>query len=166
MEIWLGEKNRCARRFFGSLLSIALVLGTCPASATDLVDLPSPPADAPAGQKLDGIQIGLWTEKSVYHGNEIRNVWRFALSDRKSGVTIGVGGNLYEHSFLYISRDGVVIATLPMTAGIDGIVNPTSTAGGISGMLSDLPSGTYHLVWKTNAFESNTIVIEILNDQP
>lgn len=101
MEIWLGEKIRYARRFFGILLSIALPLVVCPATATDFLDLPSPPDNAPAGQKLEGIQIGLWTEKSVYRRNEIRNVWRFALSDRKSGITIGVGGNLYERSPLY-----------------------------------------------------------------
>lgn len=162
------RRIRRARHSWGNFLSasllLVLVLGLDSAKATEYVDMPSPPDNAPAGQKLDGIQIGLWTEKSVYRSNEIRNVWRFARSDRVSAITIGVGGNLYEDSFLYIFSDGEVLAKLPMTAGMDGISNPTSTAGGISEILSDLPSGAYQLVWKTKTCDSNTIAFEIRND--
>jgi len=130
----------------------------------DFLKLPSPPADALAGQSVDGVQIGLWTEKSVYRGNEIRNVWMLDRNDRSSATTIGVGGNLFDHSFLHVSSKHVVVAELPVGSGIDGMVNPASRAGGISEILANLPSGIYQLIWKTSTVESNTITIEIRND--
>lgn len=164
MKTLLGLKLRCAGHSWGRFLSVVLVFVVSVSAAAEHSELPNPPDEAACGQKVDGIQIGLWTEKSVYRGNEVRNVWMFARTDRSSPTTIGVGGNLFEHSFLYISSKNVVVATLPLDGGIDGILNPTSMAGGISGMLADLPRGTYQLVWKTDMFESNTIAIEIEND--
>ena len=137
----------------------------CATPEPDLSEIPGPPTDAPIGEKHDGVQIGLWTEKPVYEGNEIRNVWRLVRNDRSSGITIGVGGSLFKNSFLYITAANKEVAKIPMGGGIDGIVNPTRSSGGLSGYLGMLPTGTYQLNWKTETHKSNTITIEIKNGE-
>lgn len=147
-----------------ALIIPALVIAA-PKAETDLSKVSEPPADAPTGKELDGVQIGLWTEKTVYKGNEIRNVWRLARNDRSSGITIGVGGSLFKNSVLYITAANKEVTRIPMGGGIDGIVNPTRTSGGLSGHLEMLPAGTYQLNWKTETHKSNTITIEIKNGE-
>jgi hypothetical protein len=138
----------------------ALVLAE-PRWETDLSKISEPPIDALTGKTHQGVQIGLWTEKSIYVGTEIRNVWRLVRNDRSSDITIGVGGSLYRNSFVYVTSNGEEIAKLPLNGGIDGIVNPTHIAGGLSQQLAMLPSGAYQLIWKTETHESNSITIEI-----
>ena len=144
-----------------AFLMISAPVCAAPEPKPDWSELLEPPADAPAGEKHDGVQIGLWTEKPVYEGNEIRNVWMLARSDRSSAITIGVGGSLFQDSFLYITSNDKNVAKIPLNGGIDGIVNPTEFCGGLSGLLAKLPLGKYELIWRTGAFTSNRIVIEI-----
>ena len=151
---------------FAPLIMMPALILAAPKPETDLLKISEPPIDARTGQKHEGVQIALWTEKPVYVGAEIRNVWMFARKDRDSSITIGVGGSLFKNSFLYITRDSKEVAKFPLNGGFDGIVNPTHVAGGLSGMLATLPSGTYELIWKTDTHQSNPIVIEIKSGSP
>ena len=146
---------------FAALVIMPALVMAEPKCQADLSKISRPPTDTPTGQKHQGVQIGLWTEKAVYVGAEIRNVWIIARDDRSSDITIGVGGSLYRNSFVYVTSNNVDIAKFPLDGGIDGMVNPTSVAGGLSQQLAILPCGTYNLIWKTATHESNTITIEI-----
>jgi hypothetical protein len=154
-----------------SILSIFLISGGVLFGAKALTEeavdkLPSPPADAKAGVIHDGVQIGLWTQKENFTGDEIRNVWIFARKTRSSAITIGVGGRLYKDSFLYITDATKKVTKIPAKGPVDGMVDPSAFAGGISGWLAKLPKGTYDLVWKTEKFKSNTLRINIQNGEP
>lgn len=132
-----------------------------PSAEIDLSKMAAPPEDAPMGEEHKGIQIGLWTERSVYGGAEIRNVWSLTRNDRTSGITTGVGGKLYSNSFLYVTSNEKVVAKITLNGGIDGMVNPTGTQGGLSASMATLPNGVYQLTWKTDTHISNTLTIEI-----
>lgn len=146
-----------------SLLTAFLIVPSliCASPNADFSKIVEPPGDAPTGKKQDGVQIGLWTEKAAYEGNEIRNVWLIARNDRSSSITIGVGGSLYSGSYLFVTTSDEEVAKIPIGGGIDGIVNPTGISGGLSGQLATLPVGTYQFIWKTATHESNSIEIEI-----
>ncbi|MEM8953405.1 MAG: hypothetical protein AAGD22_04555 [Verrucomicrobiota bacterium] len=145
-----------------SLLTVFLIPALIWATPNaDLAKVVEPPRDAPTGEAQDGVQIGLWTEKAEYEGNEIRNVWTIARNDRSSSITIGVGGSLYSGSYLFVTKSDEKIAKFPIGGGVDGIVNPTSIFCGLSGKLATLPAGTYQLLWKTDTHESNLIEVEI-----
>jgi hypothetical protein len=124
-------------------------------------DLPEPPSDAQAGVEHDGVQIGLWTQKATYSGDEIRNVWIFARKKGDSDISIGVGGNLFKESFIYITDKDEVVTKIPVGGGSDGPVDASYIGGGISDRLTKLPAGDYELVWKTDKFESNILKINI-----
>ena len=124
-------------------------------------NLPEPPSDAQAGVEHDGVQIGLWTQKAIYSGDEIRNVWIFARKKGDSDISIGVGGNLYKESFIYITNKDKLVTKIPMGGACDGNTYPSEVAGGISDWLAKLPAGDYELVWKTDKFESNGLQINI-----
>lgn len=147
--------------FIALILLSATSFLYCEPTTTDFSKLASPPDNAIAGEMHDGIQIGLWTEKPVYQNNELRNIWIFARKNGDSNVTIGVGGSLFEDSYLYIYHNDKEVRKSPIDGGIDGMVNPSYFARGISGFFDDLSEGNYKLVWKTNKFESNAITIAI-----
>lgn len=161
MLLMFASKMKNAFHILAGLLIIPALVWAEPESKTDFSKISEPPMNAPTGQKHEGVQIGLWTEKLVYDGDEIRNVWMLARSDRSSDIIIGVGGSLFKNSFLYITSDDKNVLKLPLDGGIDGIVNPSSIAGGLSGKMAKLPSGRYQLTWKTELLISNTITIEI-----
>ncbi|MEZ5326327.1 MAG: hypothetical protein R3F19_14855 [Verrucomicrobiales bacterium] len=125
----------------------------------DFSKLQAPPMEAVAGKTQDGIQIGLWTEKAIYHGDEIRNIWIIARKKGTSNTTIGVGGNLFRESFLYIYRDGIEVKKIPQQGGSDGVRDAIGFSGGISSFLNGLPNGTYQMIWKTEQFASNSITV-------
>jgi len=143
------------------VLILAGMLLSVNAFSAKLDDLPMPSLNAEAGSLYEGVRLGLWTEKKIYAGEEIRNVWLFARKEHISMITIGVGGNLYTDSFLYITDAGMNTIKIPIGGGIDGMTNPDASYHGISRRLADLAKGSYSLVWKTNKLKSNTIRIEI-----
>ena len=148
------------------ILTVAALATACSLQAESLTDkalrdLPEPPEDARAGAVSNGVQIGVWSQKSTYSGEEIRNIWTIARKTRPSPITIGVGGNLYKDSFLYVTMNNKVIAKLPVNGGIDGMVDPIHSAGGRWQQLAKLPTGDYQLQWKTDKLESNTLNIKI-----
>ena len=62
-------------RLLATLLLVPGFTWAEPSTEVDFSKITEPPLDAvPAGQKRSGVQIGLWTEKPVYDGTEIRNV--------------------------------------------------------------------------------------------
>lgn len=144
------------------LLSFVMVVHAESPGEKNFHQLPSPPHNTQAGPTHDGIEIGLWTEKSQYAGNEIRNVWIFARKKQGSATTIGVGGSLYKESFLYITDSrNKKTSKIPIGGGVDGAPDGSLYAGGISGSLANLPAGNYKLIWKTEKWVSNTIQITI-----
>ncbi len=141
---------------------LTLILAMPPAlPGNPLEALPSPPFDAKAGQSLHGVEIGLWSQKKQYKDNEIRNIWIFARKKDHSGVTIGVGGDLFRRSIVYVTRVNGDTKKIPIDGGIDGMKNPSEYYGCIANSLKALPRGTYSLVWKTDQFESNRLNISI-----
>ena len=143
------------------LVETAQKIESPPKPKSNLSKIPTPPTDAATGKKHQGVQIGLWTEKLVYKRDEIRNVWTLARNDSNTGTTIGPGGSLYKNSFLYITSKGEQVAKLPLSGGVDGMVNPITIRGGISSMISKLPKGSYKLVWRTESLTSNAISIDL-----
>ena len=97
-----------------TLLVLSVLVWAETLTATDLSKISEPPMDTPAGQKHDGVQIGLWTEKPVYQGSEIRNLWMLARKNSDSAIAIGVGGSLFKDSFLYITSNDKEVAKIPL----------------------------------------------------
>ncbi len=149
-----------------ALFSATMLLCAEPVSNDRFENLPSAPLDAKGGMVRDGVQIGLWTEKESYTGNEIRNVWLFARKEMGSPYRIGVDGNIYKESIFYITDSEGKVTKFPIGGAIDGMVDPVQYFGGISGLLEKLPPGRYELVWKTEKFESNRIKINIKEPPP
>ncbi|OYV05664.1 MAG: hypothetical protein CFE26_10385 [Verrucomicrobiales bacterium VVV1] len=148
-----------------ALLILPLLLLAEPKLNTDISKISEPPREAPVGKLHKGVEIGLWTENRIYGGTKIRNVWMHARKDKDSTITFGVGGSRYKNSFLHITSNGKEIDKIPLSGPLDGMVDPTSSAAGLSGFLAKLPSGTYQLIWKTDTHWSNAITVEIRNGE-
>lgn len=140
---------------------LATLLLISPTVRAEAETIKMPPVNAEMGVKRGGIQIGLWSEKAEYHPGEKRNAWVFSTKAGNAAATIGVNGKLYRNSFLYVTNANDETTKLPIAGPIDGMTDPSSFFGGISRLLSELPAGSYRLIWKTDDWESNTIEITI-----
>ena len=131
---------------------------TIEVAAPSNTPLEEPPDNALYGVEREGVQVGIWSQKAIYSGTEPRNVWLFIRRKRNSMISVA---EIYKDSRVSISDANGLSATIPVGAPVDGMVNWTYQAGGISESLAKLSVGDYELVWKTGDFISNRIKLKI-----
>jgi hypothetical protein len=143
-----------------------LTHGIVPPLAGDVRSLIEPPPDAPHGLVVEGLSLGLWSEKRKYTLNSRINVWEI-LSNRNrddKGRVIPYDESVVytDKHFLITDPDGVIIRPAEFTAPGEGW-SGFGFAGGMSGLLHRYirRPGTYTIQAKTWKLESNIITIEV-----
>lgn len=124
-------------------------------------NLSEPPDEIVFGKKVEGVQLGLWSEKNVYASDELKNVGVLARQEHGTAVTVGIDGSLYSDSFIEVFSNNQRVLRFPLAGGVDGAKNSERFSGGISREIQNLPPGNYLLIWRTEKLESNTLKFAI-----
>jgi HEAT repeat protein len=136
-----------------------------PPLSGDVRSLREPPVVYPHGPVVDGLSLGLWSEKETYELNSRMNVWAILSNTRrdKAGGRIPYDPAIHKDDYLVITDADGREMKLKGEHPIDGPVG-LGFEGGLSQELHDniRRPGTYKLQWKIGAMESNVIEIRVV----
>jgi hypothetical protein len=130
----------------------------------DVRSLREPPENAAHGPIVDGLSLGIWSEKQKYILNTMMNVWQILTNTRRdsSGRRMPYDIGIHDQDFLLVTDANGKTTKIKGSHPGDGMQG-MGFAGGISGILHRhirLP-GTYTLQWKVGKLESNVVTIEV-----
>lgn len=126
----------------------------------DVKSLKEPTLSASHGPVVNGVSLGIWSEKEVYKLNKPINIW-IILSNNlkdKNGNIVPYDDSIFQESYLIVTTPEGRIKKLRQDAPGDGMVG-YGFAGGISHQLHGIvrKSGCYKIQWLTEKLRSNIV---------
>lgn len=130
--------------------------------------LQEPPQTAPHGPAVDGLSLGIWSEKPSYTLHTRMNVWKILANEKRdsSGNIIPYDERIHDVDYLLITDSEGNVRRVQGTRPLDGPVG-LGFMGGISDILHEQiqKSGTYRLQWKMGRLESNVVEIRVQSQE-